>query len=108
VLLEDRTSHAYPLGDLARLIVFSPFELLVYRPLIVWARIKGTWRFLHAIGARTGSRATREALRLAEPRERPSASKTARDRPRAAEIRVGREPHPAEGERRDQPTTWLV
>ncbi len=46
VLLEDRTSRAYPLGDLVRLIVLGPFDLVVYRPFIVWARLKGTWRFL--------------------------------------------------------------
>jgi cellulose synthase/poly-beta-1,6-N-acetylglucosamine synthase-like glycosyltransferase len=46
VLLEDRTSRAYPLRDLARLIVLGPFDLFLYRPLIFWARAKGTWRFL--------------------------------------------------------------
>jgi poly-beta-1,6-N-acetyl-D-glucosamine synthase len=46
VLLEDRTSRAYPLRDLVRLIVLGPLDLVVYRPLIFWARLKGTWRFL--------------------------------------------------------------
>jgi poly-beta-1,6-N-acetyl-D-glucosamine synthase len=46
VLLEDRTSRAYPVRNLARLIVLGPLELFVYRPLIFWARAKGTWRFL--------------------------------------------------------------
>jgi cellulose synthase/poly-beta-1,6-N-acetylglucosamine synthase-like glycosyltransferase len=46
LLLEDRTSRAYPLGDLARLIALGPLDLFLYRPLIVWARAKGTWRFL--------------------------------------------------------------
>jgi hypothetical protein len=46
VLLEDRTSRAYPLGDLVRLILLGPFDLVVYRPLIIWARLKGTWRYL--------------------------------------------------------------
>jgi biofilm PGA synthesis N-glycosyltransferase PgaC len=46
VLLEDRTSRAYPLGDLARLILLGPLDLVVYRPFIVWARLKGTWRYL--------------------------------------------------------------
>jgi cellulose synthase/poly-beta-1,6-N-acetylglucosamine synthase-like glycosyltransferase len=46
VLLEDRTSRAYPLGDLVRLVVLGPLDLVVYRPFIVWARLKGSWRFL--------------------------------------------------------------
>lgn len=46
VLLEDRTSRAYPLPDLIRLIVLGPLDLFIYRPLIFWARAKGTWRFL--------------------------------------------------------------
>ncbi|HET7138283.1 MAG TPA: hypothetical protein VFI04_07990 [Gaiellaceae bacterium] len=37
VLLEDRTSHAYPLGDLVRLIVLGPLDLVAYRPFLVWA-----------------------------------------------------------------------
>jgi cellulose synthase/poly-beta-1,6-N-acetylglucosamine synthase-like glycosyltransferase len=46
VLLEDRTSRVYPVGDLVRLILLGPLDLLIYRPYIVWARIKGTWRYL--------------------------------------------------------------
>ena len=46
VLLEDRTSRAYALRDLLRLIVLSPLDLVFYRPLVVFARAKGTWRFL--------------------------------------------------------------
>ena len=46
VLLEDRTSRAYPLGDLARLILLGPLDLVIYRPFIVWARLKGSWRYL--------------------------------------------------------------
>jgi cellulose synthase/poly-beta-1,6-N-acetylglucosamine synthase-like glycosyltransferase len=46
VLLEDRTSRAYAIRDLLKLIVLGPLDLLVYRPLIVFARAKGTWRFL--------------------------------------------------------------
>jgi cellulose synthase/poly-beta-1,6-N-acetylglucosamine synthase-like glycosyltransferase len=46
VLLEDRTSRAYPLGDLVRLVALGPLDLFIYRPLIFWARAKGTWRFL--------------------------------------------------------------
>jgi poly-beta-1,6-N-acetyl-D-glucosamine synthase len=46
VLLEDRTSRAYPLRDLVRLIALGPLDLFCYRPLIFWARAQGTWRFL--------------------------------------------------------------
>ena len=41
VLLEDRTSRAYPLGDLVRLILLGPLDLVLYRPFIVWARLQG-------------------------------------------------------------------
>jgi hypothetical protein len=46
VLLEDRTSRAYRLRDLLWLIGLGLVELIAYRPLIVIARAKGTWRFL--------------------------------------------------------------
>jgi cellulose synthase/poly-beta-1,6-N-acetylglucosamine synthase-like glycosyltransferase len=46
VLLEDRTSRAYPVSHLVRLIVLGPLDLVLYRPIIIWARLKGTWRFL--------------------------------------------------------------
>ncbi len=46
VSLEDRTSRAYPLTDLAKLIVLGPLDLVLYRPLIIYARAKGSWRFL--------------------------------------------------------------
>jgi poly-beta-1,6-N-acetyl-D-glucosamine synthase len=46
VLLEDRNSRAYAVRDLARLIALGPLDLFCYRPLIFWARAKGTWRFL--------------------------------------------------------------
>jgi biofilm PGA synthesis N-glycosyltransferase PgaC len=46
VLLEDRTSRAYGLRDLLWLIGLGLVELILYRPLIVIARAKGTGRFL--------------------------------------------------------------
>jgi hypothetical protein len=46
VLLEDRTSRAYPLAALLRLVALGPLDLFVYRPFIFWARLKCTWRFL--------------------------------------------------------------
>ena len=46
ILLQDRTARTYPLRDLARLIALGPLDLFLYRPLIFWARAKGTWRFM--------------------------------------------------------------
>jgi biofilm PGA synthesis N-glycosyltransferase PgaC len=46
VLLEDRTSRSYGLRDLLWLNILGLFDLILYRPLIVLARAKGTWRFL--------------------------------------------------------------
>jgi hypothetical protein len=32
--------------DLVRLVLWAPFDLVLYRPIITWARMKGTWRYL--------------------------------------------------------------
>lgn len=47
VLLEDISTRAYRLRHLIRLIALSPFELIVYRPILIWARLRGVWEFLH-------------------------------------------------------------
>ena len=44
--MADRQSGDYRLGGLARLVALMPLELLFYRPVVSWARAKGTWRFL--------------------------------------------------------------
>ena len=46
VMLEDRTSRAYRLRDLVRLQVVSALDLLLYRPILMWARLRGTFDFL--------------------------------------------------------------
>jgi cellulose synthase/poly-beta-1,6-N-acetylglucosamine synthase-like glycosyltransferase len=46
VLLEDMTSRSYRLRHIARLVFVSPLELLLYRPIIMWARMRGTFEFL--------------------------------------------------------------
>jgi len=46
VLLEDISTRAYRLRHLARLVALGPVELLVYRPVLIWARLKGTVGFL--------------------------------------------------------------
>jgi len=39
-------SRTYRLRDLARLLMLAPLDLVLYRPIIVWARLKGSWRYL--------------------------------------------------------------
>ena len=46
IFLEDLQSRTYRTRDLARLLVLAPLDLVLYRPIIVWARLKGSWRFL--------------------------------------------------------------
>ncbi len=46
ILLEDLSTRAYRLRHLVRLIALSPFELVVYRPGLIWARLRGVWGFL--------------------------------------------------------------
>ncbi len=46
VLLDDLQSRLYRVRDLVRLVVLAPLDLVLYRPIIGWARFKGTWRFL--------------------------------------------------------------
>ncbi len=46
ILLDDMQSRLYRVRDLARLLFWAPFDMLLYRPIIAWARFKGSWRFL--------------------------------------------------------------
>jgi cellulose synthase/poly-beta-1,6-N-acetylglucosamine synthase-like glycosyltransferase len=46
VWLEDAFSRSYRPKDLAVLLLLGPLELLVYRPVMAWARLKGTIGFL--------------------------------------------------------------
>jgi biofilm PGA synthesis N-glycosyltransferase PgaC len=46
ILLDDLQSRLYRVRDLVRLLFWAPFDMLLYRPIIAWARFKGTWRFL--------------------------------------------------------------
>jgi biofilm PGA synthesis N-glycosyltransferase PgaC len=46
ILLDDLQSRTYRVRDLVRMLVLAPLDLVLYRPVIVWARLKGTWRFL--------------------------------------------------------------
>lgn len=46
ILADDLQSRLYRPRDLVRLLLLAPLDLLVYRPIVVWARLKGSWRFL--------------------------------------------------------------
>lgn len=46
VLGDDLQSRTYRLRGVAWLLLLAPLDLFLYRPIIVWARLKGTWRFL--------------------------------------------------------------
>jgi biofilm PGA synthesis N-glycosyltransferase PgaC len=46
VLGDDLQSRTYRLRSLAWVLVLAPLDLVLYRPIIFWARLKGTWRFL--------------------------------------------------------------
>jgi poly-beta-1,6-N-acetyl-D-glucosamine synthase len=46
VWLEDAFNRAYRPRELALLILLGPLELVVYRPIMAWARLKGTIGFL--------------------------------------------------------------
>jgi poly-beta-1,6-N-acetyl-D-glucosamine synthase len=46
ILLDDLQSRTYRRRDLARLLLLAPLDLVLYRPVIMWARLKGSWRFL--------------------------------------------------------------
>lgn len=46
VLLEDISTRAYRIDHIARLILLGPLELVLYRPILAWARLLGFWRFV--------------------------------------------------------------
>ncbi len=46
ILLDDLQSRLYRRRELARLLFWAPFDLVLYRPIIAWARFKGSWRYL--------------------------------------------------------------
>jgi hypothetical protein len=45
IWLEDASSRDYRVRDLTRLVALGPLELVAYRPILAWARIKGTVGF---------------------------------------------------------------
>lgn len=46
ILLDDLQSRSYRKRDLFALLLLTPFDFVVYRPIILWARLKGSWGFL--------------------------------------------------------------
>ena len=46
VLYDDLQSRMYRTRDLVRVLLLAPLALVLYRPIMLWARLKGSWRFL--------------------------------------------------------------
>jgi biofilm PGA synthesis N-glycosyltransferase PgaC len=46
IFADDVQSRLYRVQDVARLLLLAPLDLFLYRPILVWSRLKGTWRFL--------------------------------------------------------------
>ena len=46
ILLDDVQSRLYRVRDLVRLLAMAPLDIVLYRPIIAWARFKGSWRYL--------------------------------------------------------------
>ena len=46
LLMADLQAPVYRKRGIVRLFALMPLELVVYRPIMAWARLKGTWRFL--------------------------------------------------------------
>jgi poly-beta-1,6-N-acetyl-D-glucosamine synthase len=46
LLMVEQRARVYRGWGILRLVALMPLELLVYRPIMGWARVKGTWRFL--------------------------------------------------------------
>jgi len=46
LLMLDLEARAYRASGIARLLALMPVEMVVYRPIMAWARLKGTWRFM--------------------------------------------------------------
>ena len=46
ILFEDVQSRSYRKRDLVALLLYAPLDFVLYRPIILWARLKGSWGFL--------------------------------------------------------------
>lgn len=46
VLLHDATYRDYSLRDVIRMLLLGPLEFLLFRPILIYAGLKGMWQFL--------------------------------------------------------------
>ena len=46
ILFDDLQSRTHRVRDIVWMLVLAPFDLVLYRPVIFWARAKGSWRLL--------------------------------------------------------------
>ena len=46
ILFEDLQSRSYRVRDLVILLLYTPLDVVVYRPILLWARLKGSLGFL--------------------------------------------------------------
>jgi biofilm PGA synthesis N-glycosyltransferase PgaC len=46
ILLYDQAYRRYRVRDLVRLLILGPIDLFVYRPILVYAGLRGSWQFL--------------------------------------------------------------
>ena len=46
VLLHDSGFRDYAMSDVIRMLALGPFDLLLYRPILMYAGLRGTWEFL--------------------------------------------------------------
>jgi cellulose synthase/poly-beta-1,6-N-acetylglucosamine synthase-like glycosyltransferase len=46
IYFEDMQSRSYRKRDLVALLLYAPLDVIVYRPIILWSRLKGSWGFL--------------------------------------------------------------
>ncbi len=44
--LHDFGYRDYRVGDLVGMLALGPFDLILYRPILLWAGLRGTWEFL--------------------------------------------------------------
>ncbi len=46
ILIDDHTGRSHRISSLVRLMLVAPFDLFLYRPILIWARVRGTWDFM--------------------------------------------------------------
>jgi biofilm PGA synthesis N-glycosyltransferase PgaC len=46
IYFEDMQSRSYRKRDLLALLLYTPLDFVLYRPILLWARLKGSWGFL--------------------------------------------------------------